>query len=363
MNQWKKHRTIIFILFLAVAFLMCMFKADEEFSMSERRPLKQFPDITWNGVKSGRFMSSFEEYALDQFPYRDQLRTLKAWVEQKILQKKNNNNIYVEEEYAVSMVYPQNDISVSNALKVMNSLYDTYLKDSQCKIYFSMIPDKHYFLNEQAGQLSMDYSVFMDTMKKGMGFSQYIDITDTLSIDDYYRTDSHWKQEKLVSVAKEINSAMGTSVTDRHEEVTLERPFYGVYSGQWALPLKADKVTYLTNDLIEHYDVYDYENGRNIPVYDMDKAAGNDMYEMYLGGSLSLITIKNPEINSQKELILFRDSFGSSIAPILAEGYSKVTLVDIRYLRWERLEQFLEFNNQDVLFLYSTALLNNNEIR
>ena len=68
-------------------------------------------------------------------------------------------------------------------------------------------------------------------------------------------------------------------------------------------------------------------------------------------------------MNGKKELILFRDSFGSSIAPLLAEGYSKVTLVDIRYIRWERLEQFVDFKDKDVLFLYSTALLNHNEIR
>lgn len=363
MSDWKKTKTAIYILFFTLVCLMCIVKTDGEFSKTERRPLKQFPEITWNSIKSGRFMSSFEEYTLDQFPFRDGFRTLKAWVEQNILQKKNNHEIYVKDGYAVQMVYPENKTSVKNALKVMNGVYETYLKDTECKSYFSMIPDKNYFLKEEAGQLSMDYDLFMNELKKGMGFASYIDITDTLSVEDYYRTDSHWRQEKIVPVARKLNQAMGSSVTGKYKEMTLERPFYGVYHGQWALPLKADKLSYLTNELIEDYDVYDHENGRSIPVYDMEKAAGNDMYETYLNGSLSLITIDNPNINSQKELILFRDSFGSSIAPILAEGYSKVTLVDIRYMRWERLEQFIEFNNQDILFLYSTALLNNNEIR
>ena len=74
-----------------------------------------------------------------------------------------------------------------------------------------------------------------------------------------------------------------------------------------------------------------------------------------------LITIENPNYKSDRELIIFRDSFGSSIAPLLAGGYAKITLVDIRYLRADLLDRFIEFKNQDVLFLYSTSVLNHSE--
>ena len=47
--------------------------------------------------------------------------------------------------------------------------------------------------------------------------------------------------------------------------------------------------------------------------------------------------------------------------PLLAEGYSKITLVDIRYMQSGLLERFLEFEDQDVLFLYSTSVLNHSE--
>ena len=58
------------------------------------------------------------------------------------------------------------------------------------------------------------------------------------------------------------------------------------------------------------------------------------------------------------ELIVFRDSFGSSLAPLLVQGYARVTLVDIRYLQPELLGQLLDFHGQDVLLLYSTLVLN-----
>ena len=82
-------------------------------------------------------------------------------------------------------------------------------------------------------------------------------------------------------------------------------------------------------------------------------------YEVYLSGPKSLLTIENPQGQPGKELIIFRDSFGSAIAPLLVQGYQKITLVDIRYLSSAMLDRFLDFHGQDVLFLYSTLVLNN----
>ena len=53
-----------------------------------------------------------------------------------------------------------------------------------------------------------------------------------------------------------------------------------------------------------------------------------------------------------KNLILFRDSYGSSLAPLLASGYRTITLVDLRYLSSDQLDQYIDFEDQDVLFLY-----------
>ena len=38
-----------------------------------------------------------------------------------------------------------------------------------------------------------------------------------------------------------------------------------------------------------------------------------------------------------------------------------MTLVDIRYLNLNVLDRYLEFKGQDVLFLYSSLVLNNSE--
>ena len=119
------------------------------------------------------------------------------------------------------------------------------------------------------------------------------------------------------------------------------------------------KRQYLTSDLLDACTVYNYETGKTGPIYDLAKGAGKDPYELFLSGSVSLLTIENPNADTDRELVIFRDSFGSSIAPLLVEGYSSVTLVDIRYLASSRLGGFVDFTGCDVLFLYSAGVLNN----
>ena len=93
-------------------------------------------------------------------------------------------------------------------------------------------------------------------------------------------------------------------------------------------------------------------------MYNMEKAEGKDAYEMFLGGSDALLTVENPKAATDRELVIFRDSFSSSLAPLLIKNYRKITLVDIRYIQKEMLGYFIEFDQQDILFLYSAMLLN-----
>ena len=191
---------------------------------------------------------------------------------------------------------------------------------------------------------------------------RYIDLFGTLTADDYYRTDSHWRQENLLTAADTLAAAMGVALPDnRYTEWTLDRPYYGVYYGYAALPMEPDHLTYLTSDLLDACTVYNYETGKTGPIYDLAKGAGKDPYELFLSGSVSLLTIENPNADTDRELVIFRDSFGSSLAPLLVPGYAKVTLADIRYLPSSQMGKYLTFTDQDVLFLYSAPVLNNSE--
>lgn len=361
----KKYKNLIFIVIVGLVFVSMTLAAwvlpSREFSDSERRKLAQFPEFSLDAMEDGSFQKKFESYTQDQFPQRDTFRTIKACSAYYMLGQLDNNGIYIKDGYAAKLEYPLNEDSVNHAADRFGYIYKNFLADKNLNIYLSIVPDKSYFLAGRNGYLSMDYEKLFTIMQNKMSYAGYIDITKTLDITNYYKTDTHWRQEKLMDTAAKLAREMNAAISDKYIVKKLDRPFYGVYYGQSSLPLPAETMYYLTNDILDGCKVTNYESGTVGGVYDMKKAYGRDAYEMFLSGAVSLITIVNPYHENGRELIIFRDSFGSSIAPLLAEGYSKVTLVDIRYLRADYLDRFVEFNDQDVLFLFSTLVLNNSE--
>lgn len=342
----------------------CFIKPADEMSLSERRRLAAFPEISLDKIQNGSFMSEFEEYTLDQFPMRDEFRTLKAVSSMYIFGKKDNNGIYVADGYASKLDYPLNEKSVTDAADKLTAIYDRYIKGTGSKVYLSIVPDKNYFLAAKNGYPAMDYNRMFSLMKENMPYAEYIDITGTLELADYYRTDTHWKQENIAGSADKIAKAMGNSELDGYETVQTDISFRGVYCGQSALPLQSEKIKYITNDTLQNCRVLpDDATGFSgyAGMYDFDRLYGNDPYDIYLSGARPVVRIENPGAKSGKELIVFRDSFGSSLVPLLAQEYSKITVFDTRYMVPDLIGGFAEFDNADVLFVYSTLLLNKSQ--
>ena len=355
--------TVVLSVFILALSIFAWVKPSDEFSLTERRQLAKFPELNFNTLVSGSFMKNFENYTLDQFPLREFFRTIKAQSEIGIFNKSSNNDIIEKDGYITKIEYPLNEQSIDNAAKKFNNVYEKYLKGTNTKVYFSIIPDKNYYLiGEDENYLSLDYEKLVTQITEKTSYMKYIDIFPELSIESYYKTDSHWSQDKILPVAKKLAGEMGVELKSTYKEIFYDKSVYGVYYGQYAINgVIPDSLTALSNEYTDNAFVTDYQNQQEIRVYDLSKADGRDFYEAFLGGPLSLVTIENENATTDKELVIFRDSFGSSLAPLFIEGYKKITLVDIRYIHPNMLSQFIEFNNQDVLFIYSTSVINNSE--
>lgn len=363
MTQKIKNTAVVCIMASLLLLLsgMCIFGEHKEYSESERRVLADCPEISAENILSGSFMKDFEVYAADSFPARDSFRSVKAFTSLNILRQLDTNGLYVENGYISKKEYPLVPEMQEHACERFEYIYRKYLADKDMKLYFSIVPDKNYFLAEKSGRLSLNYKKLVDSMRKQTSYMQYIDIFPLLRIEDYYFTDTHWKQECITDAAEKILVGMEHNPSSSYTVNTLKSPFFGVYSGQLALPSEPDTIQYLTNEALDNCIVTGYDTGKPVilHMYDMEKADGADPYEMFLSGTQAVMTIENPSVTEKRELIIFRDSFGSSLAPLLAEGYSKITLADIRYIRSDMLGELVDFEADDVLFLYSTLILNN----
>lgn len=351
----------LFLVFLCVMAVLFLVLPKAEYSIEERRRLEDAPKITWAGIRDASYMDDLEAYLLDHFPFREQLRSLKAFFAYDVLGQKENNDIYVVDGHAAKLEYPMSESSIVKAADKMKALQEKYFPDA--KVYYAVVPDKNYFLAEANGYPSLDYERLEALMQEKLTDMEYIPIWDTLTIEDYYTTDTHWRQERIGKTVERLAEQMGFSeyVMTEFEQKEI-KDFYGVYYGQSALPLPSESMYYLTNDVIEQATQFNVETNQTKPVYELDLLEDEtlmDKYNIYLGGAVAIQTITSPLAEREGRLIIFRDSFTSSLAPLLLNAYSEIVLIDTRYVSSGFLGNYVDFTDAEVLFLYNPLVLNN----
>lgn len=345
-----KITTILFLIVIFGFGIAHILLPDNEISNTERRKLASFPEFTL----TSEYSEKVDKYLLDHFPLRDTFRSIKARFNYNVLQKLDNNDIYLKDNYIFKSEYPTNKGSISSFISKTNKVQKLLTKNN--KTYIMVIPDKNYYLKDK-NFLQIDYDYLYQEINK-LDMTP-IDIRNIMSLNDYYETDTHWKQENLDKVVKQMSTVMNFKYKEIDYKKNTYDKFYGVYYGESAISRKPERITYLTNNTILNSEVKYLENNKLNTVYNLNKLNSLDPYEVYLDGASSLIEITNKNSKSKKELIIFRDSFGSSLSPLLIEYYGKITIVDNRYISSDYIKEHIKFKKQDVLFMYSTFMINN----
>lgn len=338
---------LVYIFFFTIAHIVI---PDEDISSVERRSLAHFPKVELNN----QYITKIDEYLLDHFPFRNQFRSIKAKFNYNILNKLDNNNIYLANNYIFKSEYPTNKDSIQNFVNKTDKLMK--LLSPNNKAYMLIVPDKNYYLNSD-NFLQIDYDYLYDVIDNIE--VEHIDIRDIMELSDYYETDTHWRQEKIDKVIQALDKKLNFNYQHYDYDINTYDKFYGVYYGESAINRKPETLSYLTNSIIEKVEVKYLENESLHTVYNLDKLNGYDAYEVYLDGASAFIEIYNDACTNNRELVIFRDSFGSSITPLLIPFYSKITVIDNRYITSDYILDYVNFDNQDVLFLYSTLIVNN----
>lgn len=358
---------LCFAVFIVAIGFTCLIKDPVDIINSENRPAAQFPEFSIKSVMDKSYFDGIEKYLADQFPLRDGFRNIKTNIQLKLLCQKDNNGNFIADGHISKINDKLNENSVERAAAKINAIYDAYLKGKNTRCYYSIIPDKNYFIAEKNGYPALDYDRLTEIYTSDIRNMTYINLFDTLAIDDYYTTDSHWKQENLDGVVAKLGDKMGFEAKPTKfyniENIT---GFQGVYARQLAVGNMSDELNILNSDSLRNATVFSHTMNTKqeiitteLPgVYNLSKLSSPDKYDIFLSGMQGLLTVENPDSPQKRELVVFRDSFGSSLSPLMLEYYSKITLVDMRYASSGVWSQLVDFENCDVLFIFSPDILN-----
>ncbi len=264
------------------------------------------------------------------------------------------------EDYYMDDIGTLRPNSVKNfAAKIENLAADQLKKAAN--LYYSVIPSKSYFVNDKLGT-PFDYGQMKSILGKNVKSAQYIDLFGALQLKDYYKTDPHWRQECLQDVVDTLGKTMGFSVDlSTFTANTTTEGITGQH-GQGKKDFPTETLTYLTSAAMEQVKVNNWDQTAPAAIYDVAALEGDSPYDVFLSGPTPLVTLENPNATSDKELVIFRDSYSCSLAPLLVEQYKTVTLVDLRYMMSSLLPQYVDFAGKDVLFLYNEQVVNHSEM-
>ncbi len=367
MNQNSKLRTLTAallaagILVLSITFLL---SPKQDFSENENRYLASFPAFVWDDVKSGQYMEDISSWLSDHFPLRNFFMGLKADAE-IALGKKEINNVYIAENDYLIEVYeaPKNTARIADTFgkfyeKIDHEAVDTRLMlvPTAISIHEDLLPD-FAPLNSQLATADTIYSV------SGIPAIDCYDQLMTAPANEqlYYYTDHHWTTYGAYRGYLAFCEEKGlTPVSlDEMQSQTVTTDFYGtIYSKVNDYSHTADSITLYTHPadkLTVHYtDTGEISDS----LYNLDYVTKKDKYSLFLNNLHTLVEITNETAESDRELVLIKDSYANSMVPFLAHHYRRIYVFDTRYYK-EGPSSFIEEHPSvtDVLLLYNMNTL------
>lgn len=406
-----------FILFFGVAFFVIK---DKDYSETEKRTLTQMPSLSFSRIVSDLkrdlklmtmtedekkayiaelgadykvFSDEIGDYYADQFPFRDQLRVVKAAAEIGMLKQENNDVVFAG-EYLI-----KKDTVSGVAQNEDGTFRDRTYEDAAETIKSNVhllagieqnLPEGIDLRTAVAGRtidvipetkLPLLFPVEEET-HKGVYWKAYNDQVqeDGVTAVDlrgllnqhfkdgeyvYYKTDHHWTSLGAYHAYCEIIRSYGIEpyALDTFTRETYTTSFIGTtYAKAGAAFGGKDTIELFRYDGDTDYTTTIINGAKTTTLqgfYNQDKYRDiNDKYGVFIGsddtgdGGNNAVTIVTKNGESRPKMILIKDSFGNSIVPFLARHFDLIIL-DLRTSSKDFSEYLADPDLAHILVLYN----------
>ena len=348
-KAYSRFLTAFFCVFLGGLLVWHVLLPDREKSETENRTLAQAPEFSWTALVDGSYTKKVETYFADQFPLRDSWTGLKARAEQ-LIGKSEFNGIYLCGDTLISKVERPDEALVEKNL----SYVDRLSGKTDIPVYLGLIPSAAEVWKDKlpAGAESWDQTALL--AQSGVDFQNTLSTRADEPI--FYRMDHHWTTLGAFYGANALLDVLGKETLEEIDFTpeTASDSFHGtLYSQSGIHWLEPDTIEFWVEDA--GLDLTSWRNGTPEPgsLYDRSYLEKKDKYSAFLGGNQPLCVIKNENVMDGSKLLLVRDSYSDALAPFLAQRFSEVHLLDLRYYRASA-AQYAEENGVDAIcVLYS----------
>ena len=346
----------LFLLALLAVPLWWLLCPRRTFSESERRYLAEPPKLSAQSLKSWAYDDAVETYLADQLPGRDALVGLDAYtvllsgrqVSEEIWRDKEG--YLVEAPIEASLDQLQKRLSRMAALGEKTGL----------PVYVLAVPSTGYVrrgaLPEALASLYHD-DEYLIRIAHTPGIAA-VDVAETFLKEGqswYYRTDHHWTGPGAYAAYRIFMETAG------HEALSYDSWYHHTVAG-YVGSTRSRSALWLTRG-----DTLTIDEPMDTPVsvsfsddpqtytslFFYDHLSEYDWYPLFLDGNHPVTVVENLTAADAPTLVLVKDSFGNTLAPLLIPSYKRIVLVDPRYYRGSVADLCGQYGADELLFCYS----------
>lgn len=360
---------LIFIFGFSAAGLICK---DRDFSEMENRNLAQFPEFSFEKLKSGDFTSGIESYMSDQVFLKDKLVSLKTDCERAVL-KTCQNGVYFGKDGYYLQQYIENTAQIDKNISSINDWAGKI--DNNIPIDFILIPNAVSVLEDKLPEFSVNDNQIDSIKHIESTLSDRVSLINTYEPlknkadkgeQVFYKTDHHWTDTGAKTAFDAYLSAKNETAPSITFDNTIERnDFYGtLYSKAPSAFSKPDTMILPDHSDNRHHVEYVNEGKTADSLLDKSFLDKKDKYAAFLGGNFARVNIKSDNSASNEKVLILKDSYANAMMPYLAEQYSDLTVVDMRYYHFEEqtVSELVKNENIDrVIMIYNMDFVNSDD--
>ncbi len=369
MKWYHRYVGFSFILIILSLTVILLVRPDRAYSPKEKRNLAQKPGLSAGSLADGSFMDGIEDYAADQFPARNALMSMKTGI-LRAFGDRESQGVYLCKDESLMERFDAPD--PDNKEETLQEMADFAARHENAEFYFLLAPNaiavSPELLPKNAPTESED--AYIDSLYAGLGKSYHcVDIRADFSAHKadtqlYYRTDHHWTTEGAYIAYEKLSSAMGLERSVSFRPSVVCNDFFGSLSAKSGFTTDiADAITvYLPEypeDRIDnsYYTVtYAEDLRRTGSCYELGALDTDDPYQIFFGSNHPLFTI-DTSLDSDRTLLIVKDSYANCLIPFLIPEYRRIVVVDPRYYYDDLDALMISEQFDEVLFLYNVNTL------
>lgn len=333
----------------------------KEFSENENRYLKALPELTWEHIVDGSYMEDLNDYLCDHFPFRDFFMGCKSRAE--ILSGRQEiNQVFIAEDGYLIDAY-QVPEHTQDTITILKNFAGS-VESAGADLRLMLVPTSVYVYQDKLpeyavtpDQMETAYAIYEGTGIDGIDVSGALLAHKEDGQSLYYHTDHHWTTYGAYIAYREYCREMGWEAVplDAWDAETVTGSFCGTtYSKVNDYSYQGDSITIYSHPEDRLTVTYEDTGEVTDSLYNLAYLEQKDMYSLFLNNLHPLVTVRNENALTDRELVLIKDSYANSLVPFLAHHYSTIYVLDTRYYM-RGPSTFLEEHPSatDVLILYN----------